>query len=95
MKTLQGEQYQPVLKLPEGIEIRANVNNWLLITPPRNYWFYPTLDFLFADLLNYKIKVFAIQGVKKDIASLKESIRKAREEVLTIMRPLITLKDGV
>ena len=64
MKKLQGEAYQTVLNLPDGIKIEANLNNWILLIPPRNYSYFPTLDFLLDDLLNYKIKLNKIQGGK-------------------------------
>ncbi len=46
MKKLQGEAYQAVLSLLDGIKIEANFNNWIRLIPPRNYSYFPTLDFL-------------------------------------------------
>ena len=95
MKMLQGEKFESVLKLPDGIEIKANFNNWVLLIPPRNYSYFSTLDSLFDDLLDYKIKLYSIQNEKKDILSLREAIQKAREEVLKIMQSLTTIKKHV
>lgn len=94
MKILQGETFQTILELPDGIKIQTNVHNWILLIPPRNYSYFSTLASLFDDLLNYKIKLYAIQGEKKDIASLKESIEKARKEILDIVKSLTTIKDS-
>lgn len=95
MKTFQGETYQTVLKLPDGIKIQVNLNNWILLIPPRNYSYFSTLDSLLNDLLDYKIKLYAIQSEKKDITSLKESIEKARKEIMDIIKPLTTIKTSV
>lgn len=95
MKKLQGETFQTVYKLPDGIKIKVNLHNWVLFIPPRNYSYFPTLDSLLNDLLDYKIKLYAIQSEKKDIASLKESIEKARKEIMDITMPLRTIKTNV
>lgn len=95
MDKLQGETYRTVLKLDNGIEIKANFHNWILFIPPRSYSYFPTLDYLLTDLLNYKIKLSAVQNPIKDITNLKTAIEKARAEVMAIVKPLtsITNKD--
>lgn len=93
MNILAGETFQTILELPDGIKIQTNVHNWILFIPPRNYSYFSTLDSLFVDLLNYKIKLYAVQSKKKNLASLKDSIEKARKEVLDIVESLTTIKD--
>lgn len=95
MDKLQGETFRTILKLDNGIEIKANLNNWVLYVPPRSYSYFPTLDYLLTDLLNYKIKLSAVQNPIKDITSLKTAIENSRAEVMAIIKPLtsITNKD--
>lgn len=88
MKMLQGEKYQTVLGLPEGIEIQVNLNNWILLIPPRNYSYYPSLEILLVNLLDYKIKLFAINNAKKDLESFRSSIEKSQKEILDVCRAL-------
>ena len=95
METLQGEARQDILKLDDGIQIKVNLLNWILLIPPRHYSYFPTLEDLLVDLLDYKIKLSAINSPKKDFSSLKDSIEKSKIEIRQIMKSLTTVKDGV
>ncbi|MBI4100800.1 hypothetical protein HY439_03640 [Candidatus Microgenomates bacterium] len=90
-----GESYKSVLKLKDGAEIKANLNNWLLVIPPRNRWYFPSLDVLFQELLDYKIKFYASQSEKKTLEELVLAIQKARAEVWEIVNKLTTVKTSV
>lgn len=95
MKKLQGEKYQTIVKLPDGIEIKVNIHSWVLFIPPRNYYYLSSLEQVFDSLLEYRVKQLAINGVHKDIKNLKESIEKARDELIKIIQPLMTIKNIV
>ncbi len=94
MKIIKGEKLELIAKLTGGVEIKANLNNWVLFIAPRNYSYYATLDPLFIDLLNYKIKQYAFNNKKKDIESLAEVIGKARKEIVGIMKLLTTINTS-
>lgn len=95
MKKLQGEKFQTIVKLPDGIKIQVNLLNWILFIPPRNYFYFATAEQLFDDLLDYRIKQHGVSGETKDMRNLKNAIEKTREEVLGIMQPLTTVKKDV
>jgi hypothetical protein len=90
-----GEAYKTILKLKDGVEIKANLNNWLLAIPPRNKWYFSSLDNLFEEILDYKIKFYASRSEKKTIEELASAIQKARAEVWEIVERLTTIKTGV
>lgn len=94
MKTLEGEKFRTVLELPDGIKIQVNLYNWILLIPPRNYSYFSTFESLFNDLLDYKIKIYAIQTERKNVRSLSNSIETARKEIMEIVESLMTLKDS-
>ena len=95
MKKLQGEAFQDILKLDDGIEIKVNLLNWILLIPPRHYSYYATLEDLLQELFDYKVKISAINNLKKDLSSLKQSIEQAREEIKGIMESITTVKYGI
>lgn len=94
MKTLQGGKFKTILKLSGGIEIKVDILNWVLFIPPRNYFYFSTPEQVLDDLLDYRIKQYAIEGGEKDMQNLKNAIEKARKEILEIMQPLMTIKKG-
>ncbi len=89
---LQGEKYQTILELSDGIKIQVNLRNWILLIPPRNYSYYPSLELLLVNLLDYKIKLFSINNVKKDLDSFRSSIQKSQEEIMAVCKAIMTVK---
>lgn len=92
-KTSRHNKLNTIVRFEDGTEIRSDTLNWVLYIPsPRSYWYYSTLDQVFTDLLNLKIKELASQDSRKNIQSLGEAIIKACEEVQRIMTTLMDIK---
>lgn len=90
---LKQSKYKTLVKFKNGMEIKSDPMCWVLYIPsPRTYWFYSTLDQLFSDLLNLKIKELASRDSRKTIHSLGEAILKATQEIKKIMEGLTTVK---
>ena len=91
MKTLDGT-YRTIVRFQDGIEIKANLGTWILFVPPRDYSYFPSLDFLIDSLFDYRIKSIAIKSGKQTLKSLSESIQKARDEIFEIIGELTSIK---
>lgn len=93
MKTQNTSKYKTIVKFKNGIEIKADQNNWVLYNPsPRNYSYYPSLDSLFSDLLTLRIKEISAKDSRKTIQSLAEAIIQAKTEIKVVIDTLITVK---
>lgn len=90
---LKQSKYKTLVKFKDGIEIKADPLCWVLYIPsPRTYWFYSTLDQLFSDFLNLKIKELASKDSRKTVESLGQAIQKAHSEVKEIISSLTVVK---
>lgn len=88
------KDYKLILKLENGIQIKADLNNWILFAPPRSYWYHSSLHELFENLLDIEIKFYAFQDQRKTIEGLRDSIQKAEEEISQIIKDLTALKTS-
>lgn len=85
-----------ILKLENGIEIKADQLNWTLYIPsPRTYWYYSSLSDLFTDLLNLKIKEIVGKSPQKTLPNLIKAIEKANKEIREIIDSVTTIKIPV
>lgn len=93
MKIGNMSKYKTIVKFENGIEIKADQMNWVLYIPsPRTYWYYPTLDGVFTDLLNLRIKEISAKDSRKTIQCLTEAIIQAKTEIRVIIDTLTTVK---
>lgn len=83
---------QTIVKLANGLRIKADKNNWALFIPPRDYWYFPSLDLLVDELLDFETKHHAAADDRRSLLSLKEAVQKSSAEVKNIVRSVSTPK---
>lgn len=93
MEIQKQSKYKILVKFTNGIEIRADLMSWILYIPsPRTYQYYSTLDSVFTELLDLRIKELAAKDPRKNLESLSEAINKAITEIRQITTSLTTIK---
>lgn len=92
-KTLKQSKYKTIVKFESGIEIKADQMSYILYIPsPRTYWYYPTLDSLFSELLTLRIKELATRDSRQTLQSLADAISQAKTEIESVLNQLTTPK---
>lgn len=92
-KTLKQSKYKTIVKFENGIEIKADQMSYILYIPsPRTYWYYPTLDSLFSELLTLRIKELATKDSRQTLQSLADAIFQAKTEIESVLVQLTTPK---
>jgi len=90
---LKPSKYKTIVRFDNGIEIKADLMNWVLYIPsPRTYWYYSTLDCVFTELLNLRIKELASNDSQKTLDSLANSINQAKNEIREILSDLTSVQ---
>lgn len=86
-------KYKTLVKFESGMEIKADLMNWMLYIPsPRTYWYYPTLDCVFTEILNLRIKELAGKDARHNLESLSQAIFQAKAETEETIRAVTTAK---
>lgn len=90
---LKQSKYKTIVRFENGMEIKADLMNWVLYIPsPRTYWYYPTLDCVFTELLNLRIKELASGDARNNLESLSRAITQANEEIKKTIETVTTIK---
>ena len=92
MEIPKGQQYKTIVDLGD-VQIKADLRSWVLFIPPRTLWYYTSLECLFEDLLDLKIKSFANKSQKKDIESFGKAIAEANNYIAAIIKGLTSIKS--
>ncbi|OGE25742.1 hypothetical protein A2780_02535 [Candidatus Daviesbacteria bacterium RIFCSPHIGHO2_01_FULL_41_45] len=92
-KTLKQSKYKTLVRFENGMEIKADPMNWVLYIPsPRSYSYYPTLDCVFIEILDLRIKELATKDSRRTLQSLADAISQAKTEIESVLTQLTTPK---
>lgn len=88
MQESKGRNSGKVCEIGDNITILADEYQYILHIKGRTTSYYPAIEMVMQELMEYKEKEFMIASDEKTLLSVHQSIKEARKWLNTIVKPL-------